>query len=76
MPARKAYLLLPVAPSEARGLTMVFADGNGSAGVSPATVADGDVRAPGWHTLDGRRLQGKPTKSGVYVNSGRKVVIK
>ena len=32
--------------------------------------------ATDWYTLDGRRLSGKPTKSGVYVNSGRKVVIK
>ena len=29
-----------------------------------------------WYTLDGRRLSGKPTKSGIYVNGGRKVVIK
>ena len=29
-----------------------------------------------WYTLDGRRLSGKPTKSGIYVNNGRKVVIK
>ena len=30
----------------------------------------------GWYTLDGRRLQDKPTKSGIYINNGRKVVIK
>ncbi len=29
-----------------------------------------------WYTLDGRRLAGKPSKHGVYINSGRKVVIK
>lgn len=29
-----------------------------------------------WYTLDGRRLSGKPTQRGVYVNNGRKVVIK
>ena len=29
-----------------------------------------------WYTLDGRKLQGKPTKKGVYINGGRKVVIK
>ena len=32
--------------------------------------------ANGWYTLDGRRLQGKPMKSGVYINNGRKIVIK
>ncbi|MBQ6768844.1 MAG: hypothetical protein IJP46_09325 [Prevotella sp.] len=30
----------------------------------------------GWYTLDGCRLNGKPTTSGIYVNNGRKVVIK
>ena len=29
-----------------------------------------------WYTLDGRRLSGKPAKSGIYVQNGRKVVIK
>jgi len=29
-----------------------------------------------WYSLDGRRLNGKPTASGVYINNGRKIVIK
>ncbi len=29
-----------------------------------------------WYTLDGRRLSGKPTQPGIYVESGKKVVIK
>ena len=29
-----------------------------------------------WYTIDGRRLSGKPTQQGVYVNNGRKIVIK
>ena len=29
-----------------------------------------------WHTLDGRRLEGKPTKKGVYIKDGRKYIIK
>lgn len=32
--------------------------------------------ATGWYTLDGRKLLGKPTQKGIYVNNGRKVVIK
>ena len=32
--------------------------------------------AVGWYTLDGRRLSGKPTVKGLYINNGRKVVIK
>lgn len=29
-----------------------------------------------WYLLDGRRLSGKPTKAGVYIVNGKKVVIK
>jgi len=29
-----------------------------------------------WYTLDGRKLSDKPTQRGIYVNNGRKVVIK
>ena len=32
--------------------------------------------ADAWYTLDGRKLQGKPTKKGMYIVNGRKVVIK
>ncbi len=30
----------------------------------------------GWYTLDGRRLSGKPTKKGLYIYYGRKMVVK
>ena len=29
-----------------------------------------------WYTLDGRKLDAKPTQKGLYINNGRKVVIK
>ena len=29
-----------------------------------------------WYSLDGRKLQGKPSRAGVYINNGIKVVIK
>jgi hypothetical protein len=29
-----------------------------------------------WYTLDGRKLDAKPTKKGVYINNGKKVVVK
>ena len=29
-----------------------------------------------WYTLDGRRLSGKPTKKGLYIYYGRKMVVK
>ena len=32
--------------------------------------------ADGWYSLDGRKLVGKPTQNGIYINNGKKVVIK
>ena len=32
--------------------------------------------ADAWYTLDGRRLSAKPSRAGVYINKGNKVVIK
>ena len=29
-----------------------------------------------YYTLDGRKLQGKPTAKGIYVHGGRKTVVK
>lgn len=74
VPARKAFL--PVNDSSgARELTMVFEDVMGIRSIDngPLTI---DHSADAWYTLDGRRLSGKPMAKGVYVHSGRKVVIK
>ena len=35
-----------------------------------------DVQSGNWYTLDGRKLSGKPTKKGVYLNDGKKVVVR
>ena len=41
-------------------------------------IDDDSVRygADAWYTLDGRRLSRRPTATGIYVNCGRKVVVK
>ena len=36
----------------------------------------GEVTLDGWYTLDGTRLSGKPTRKGIYVNNGKKIVLK
>ena len=30
----------------------------------------------GWYTLDGRRIQGIPSKKGIYITNGKKIIIK
>lgn len=37
---------------------------------------NGNEQNDTWHTLSGIRLNGKPTKSGIYIHNGRKEVIK
>jgi len=70
MAARKAFVLLNGEAALARSLTMVF---DTVTGISNMNVTDSDDV---WYSLDGRKLQSKPTASGVYVNNGRKIVIK
>lgn len=36
------------------------------------TTADSGL----WFTIDGRMLSGKPSQKGIYINNGRKVIIK
>ena len=36
----------------------------------------GELTADGWYTLGGTRLAGKPSQRGVYINNGKKVIIK
>ena len=32
------------------------------------------VQSEGWYTIDGRKMNGKPTKKGIYIYNGKKVV--
>ena len=49
--------------------------GDGASGIRTNVNDNGNVN-DGWYTIDGRKLQGKPTQKGVYIMNGRKVVIK
>jgi hypothetical protein len=35
----------------------------------------GEISFDGWYTIDGMKLSGKPSKSGLYINNGKKVII-
>ena len=74
MAAHKAFVLVSGSQS-ARSLTMVFDEASGIESLTP-DAAPKPQAAEHWFTLDGRRLQAKPTAPGIYINNGRKVVIK
>ena len=45
-------------------------------GISSLSPNHSPNREGGWYTIDGRKLSGKPTQKGVYINNGHKIVIK
>jgi len=50
---------------------------DGSTTAINAINADGEVvKAEGWYNLNGVKLQGMPTQKGIYINNGKKIVIK
>jgi hypothetical protein len=68
--ANKAWLEIPASANGARQLKIVFADATGIGAVSGLPADNGD-----WFDLNGRKIA-KPTKKGVYIKDGKKVVIK
>lgn len=56
------------------GFSLVFPE-DGTTGI--ARLTNSDTAEDGtWYTLSGMRLTAKPTAKGIYVNGGKKVVIK
>ena len=45
-------------------------------GIISTTNDTNDTNSDAWYSLDGVRLNGKPSAKGVYINNGKKVVIK
>lgn len=65
--------------SPIRAFTLDFGDGDNTTGiitVSTDSKDSSDFKPDGWYSLDGRRLNDKPTARGIYINNGKKVVIK
>ena len=61
--------------ANARRMT-AFNIGFGDEQTAITTLAADMKDSAAWYTLDGRRLSGKPAKAGIYVNGGKKVMIK
>ena len=72
--ANKAYLSIPATISNARTINLVFDDG--TTGIEAIDNGQWSIDNGQWYDLNGRRLQGKPTKKGVYIQNGKKVVVK
>ena len=73
--AQHAYFKIGGDGAKARRITGFSID-FGDSETTGIISAEANSSRSGWYTIDGRRLNGKPTRSGVYINGGRKVVIK
>ena len=73
--ATRAYLQLP---EESTGDAHIFIEEpDGSTTAISIVAADETVAAKdGWYTLNGVKLNDAPVEKGVYINNGKKVVIK
>ena len=70
----KVYLdPTPVSPSRAR----LVIKWDTESGIDTSFLSPLNSQLPEkWYSFDGRRLNGKPTKKGLYIRNGQKVVIK
>ena len=58
-----------------RSFVLNFGDESSTLGVTtPLSSRSGGEAS--WYTLDGRRLSGKPATKGLYINNGKKVIIR
>ena len=71
---RPSGAYLKVAPGVHARILIEEPDGTTS--IQTITANGEMVPAQGWYTLNGVKLQGVPTEKGIYINNGKKVVIK
>ena len=76
--AQRAYFKIGEDGAAASRLTRFsidFGEGDNATGIINVS-AETRNNADGWYSLDGRKLVGNPTQNGIYINNGKKVVIK
>lgn len=74
--AHSAYLkLLTADVNAARGIVMDYGDGE-TTGIATITNDRESMADDAWYTVDGKKLDEKPVKKGLYIHNGRKTVIK
>ena len=76
--AQRAYFKIGGSSAAPRltAFSIDFGDGGETTGIMTTNLTNRTNSADAWYTLDGRRLSQKPSRAGVYINKGNKVVIK
>ena len=74
-PAHRAFLYLPLPPPASNSITITFS--NAVTGIGEVeSVHSSQFTVHSWYTLGGMRLQGKPSAPGMYINNGKKTIVK
>ena len=72
--ANRAWLETSATTTNSRALQIVFGDVTGMS--EELRVKSEEFATAQWYDLNGRKLQAAPTKKGVYILNGKKVVVK
>ena len=80
LPANRCYIARPTSdsPSTAPAYISIGGNSDDTTGIT-MEEENGKIEnlfSPDWYTMDGVKLNGMPTKKGIYLNNGRKVIIK
>lgn len=71
----RAYFVMHDAPAGASAFVINFGEGE-TTGIQTIRMENGTTPAEGTYDLQGRRFQSQSTQKGVYIQNGKKVVIK
>ena len=72
--ANRAWLEVPTTTTNGRALQIVFGDVTGMS--EELRVKSEEFATAQWYDLNGRKLQAAPTKKGVYILNGKKVIVR
>jgi hypothetical protein len=75
----RAYFSVPYFKENAGAKVYAFElnfDGEEATGILEVSADSNEKKDGAWYSLGGMRMNGKPTGRGMYINSGKKVVIK
>lgn len=73
LPAGKVFL--PANGSGNSFTRSIIIDGEDTTGIDNKRL-DSDESCEGWYDIQGRKLEMRPTKKGLYILNGRKVIVK
>ena len=71
----KVFLALPQSSKSRSATRSIVIDGDDTTGMSEALSVESEESGD-WYDLQGRRLEGRPLKRGLYIHNGQKTVIK